>query len=135
MTAQKKKIKVLVSDSVKNSREAVTEIFSEAGYHVSSARSGSETIDSLTRENFDLVFCDIDMPGKSNLEIVRMARALNEAAQIIVASSASGKTSRRLIMNEGAFELLDKPLRRVTLLGVARKALSRRPARKKMEVP
>ena len=35
---------------------------------------------------------------------------------------------------EGAFELLDKPLRKATLLQVARDALKRRPVKKREEV-
>jgi len=134
MPAHRKKTKILVSDSVKNTREAVAEIFSEAGYVVSSASSGSETIEKLTRETFDLIICDIDRPRASGLEIVRMARALNQKARIVVVSSSTSASSRTRIKKEGAFELLDKPLRKATLLQVAREALQRRPAKKREEV-
>jgi CheY-like chemotaxis protein len=134
MPAQRRKAKILVSDSTKNTREAVTEIFSEAGYSVSSASSGSETIERLTRETFDLIVCDIDRPRASGLEIVRMAKALNQRARIVVVSSLSGASSRSRIKKEGVFELLDKPLRKAVLLDVAREALKKRPAKKKQEV-
>jgi len=134
MPTKKKKAKILVSDSIKNTREAVAEIFSEAGYTVSSASSGSETIERLTSETFDLILCDIDRPRSSGLEIVRMARALNQRARIVVVSSSTGSANRTRIKKEGAFELLDKPLRKATLLQVARDALKRRPAKKKEEV-
>lgn len=129
MPASRRKAKILVSDSVKNTREAMAEIFSEAGYTVSSASSGSETIEVLTREAFDLILCDIDRPRSSGLEIVRMAKALNEKARIVVVSSSTGSASRARIKKEGAFELLDKPLRKVTLLKVATEALKRRPGK------
>ena len=134
MPAKKKKAKILVSDSIKNTREAVTEIFSEAGYTVSSASSGSETIERLTRETFDLILCDIDRRRSSGLEIVRMAKALNQRARIVVVSSSTGTANRARIKKEGAFELLDKPLRKATLLQVARDALKKRPAKKREEV-
>jgi CheY-like chemotaxis protein len=134
MSAQRRKAKILVSDSTKNTREAVTEIFSEAGYSVSSASSGSETIERLTRETFDLIVCDIDRPRASGLEIVRMAKALNQRARIVVVSSLSGASGRSRIKKEGAFELLDKPLRKAVLLDVAREALKKRPPKKKQEV-
>ena len=134
MSADKEKAKILVSDSIKNTREAVAEIFGEAGYTVSSASSGSETIERLTRETFDLILCDIDRPRSSGLEIVRMAKALNRQARIVVVSSTTGSAHRTRIKKEGAFELLDKPLRKATLLQVARDALKRRPAKKRKEV-
>lgn len=133
MSATRKGKRILVYDSGKNTREAVAEIFSNAGYSVSSAVSGSETIEVLTRENFDLIVCDIDMPRKSGLEIVRMARALNQRARIVVVSSSGSATLRNRMKNEGAFELLVKPLRRTALLDVAQEALRRAPARKKKE--
>jgi len=129
-----KKAKILVAVNEKNAREAVAEIFSDAGYSVLSSRSGSETIELLTRGTFDLIFCDIDMPRTSGPEMVRMARALNQKAKIIVFSSSGGAAKRSQLKKEGAYDLLDKPLRRTTLLKVAREALKKRPSRKKQEV-
>ena len=134
MVAGRKKLDILVTDSAKNSREAVTEIFSSAGYNVTSAASGSETIELLTRETFDLIICDIDLPRSSGLEVVRMAHALNQKAKILVVSSSGGSAMRKKLKKEGAFDLLDKPLRKVTLLDAAREALKRAPSRRKKEM-
>ena len=134
MSAGRKKVKMLVADSEKNTREAVMEIFSEAGYDVSSASSGSETIEHLTRDTFDLIFCDIDMPRTSASEIVRMARALNQKARIVVLSSSGAASLRSRMKKEGAYDLLDKPLRKARLLKVAKEALARPPSRKKVGV-
>lgn len=123
MPPGKAKLKVLVSDSEKNTREAVAEIFSEAGYAVASAGSGSKTIESLTRDSYDLILCDIDMPRTSGSEIVRMARALNEQAKIIVISSSGGASLRTRMKGEGAFAVLTKPLRKAALLDIACTAL------------
>jgi CheY-like chemotaxis protein len=134
MPGSRKRCKVLVADRVKNSREAMTEIFADAGYDVSSASSGSETIEKLTRESYDLIFCDFDMPRKSGHEIVRMARTLNQRAKIIVISSSDGPSVRSRVKKEGAFELLNKPLRKASLLTAARKALETPPTAKRKEV-
>ena len=135
MAVSRRKPKILVADSGKNTREAVVEIFTDAGYLVSSAGSGSETIEHLTREAFDLIFCDIDMPRTSGSEIVRMARALNRKAKIVVLSSSGGAALRSRMKKEGAYDLLDKPLRKARLLKVAQEALKRKPQRKKVGVP
>lgn len=134
MVAGRKKNDVLVTDSAKNSREAVTEIFSSAGYNVTSAASGSETIELLTRETFDLIVCDVDHPRSSGLEVVRMAHALNQKAKILVVSSSGDTSVRKKMKKEGAFDLLDKPLRKATLLDAASEALKRAPSRKKKEM-
>jgi CheY-like chemotaxis protein len=134
MAGNRKRHKVLVADRVKNSREAMTEIFADAGYDVSSASSGSETIEKLTRESYDLIFCDFDMPRRSGPEMVRIARALNQRAKIIVISSSDGPSIRSRVKKEGAFELLNKPLRRASLLKAARQALEVPPQSKRKEV-
>lgn len=134
MTHSNRRYKVLVADSEKNTREAMTEIFTEAGYRVSSSGSGSETIERLTRDTFDLILCDIDMPRTSGQDIVRMARALNRKAMIVVLSSSAGSSKRIRLKREGAFELLDKPLRKATLLSVAKAALKPPRARRAQEV-
>jgi len=112
----------------------LAEIFSEAGYQVSSAGSGSETIEMLTRDAFDLILCDIDVPRKSGTEILRMVRALNQKARIVVVTSSGGFASRGSLKSEGVFKVLNKPLRKATLLEAAREALRRSPSRRKKEV-
>jgi DNA-binding response OmpR family regulator len=77
----------------------------------------------LTRGSYDLVFCDLDLPKKSGFEIVRMARALNRDARIVVTSAQGEPVNRTRMRREGAFDFLDKPLRRATLLAAARAAL------------
>jgi len=123
MSARNSRYRILVSDREKNTRDAVTEIFRDAGYTVDSAGSGSETIEMLTRQSYDLVFCDLDLPKKSGFETVRMARALNRDARIVVTSAQGEPVNRTRMKKEGAFDFLDKPLRRATLLAAARNAL------------
>jgi DNA-binding response OmpR family regulator len=123
MSGRNSRFRILVSDREKNTRDAVAEIFTEAGYTVDAAGSGSETIEMLTRRSYDLVFCDLDLPKKSGLEIVRMARALNRDARIVVTSAQGEPVNRIRMKREGAFDFLDKPLRRTTLLAAARAAL------------
>jgi DNA-binding response OmpR family regulator len=123
MSGRNSRYRILVSDREKNTRDAVSEIFKEAGYTVDAAGSGSETIEMLTRSSYDLVFCDLDLPKKSGLEIVRMARALNRDARIVVTSAQGEQVNRARMRREGACDFLDKPLRRTTLLAAARAAL------------
>jgi DNA-binding response OmpR family regulator len=123
MSTRNRRYRILVSDREKNTRDAVTEIFTEAGYQVDAAGSGSETIEMLTRTSYDLIFCDLDLPKKSGFEIVRMARALNRDARIVVTSAQGEPVNRTRMKKEGAFDFLDKPLRRTTLLASARNAL------------
>ena len=56
-----------------------------------------------------------------------MARALNRDARIVVTSSSGELGQRSRIRREGAYEVLDKPLRKTKLLAVARRALSGAP--------
>ena len=63
---------------------------------------------------YDLVFCDLDLPRTSGTEVVRMARALNRDARIVVTSASGELAQRSRIRREGAYEVLDKPLRKAT---------------------
>ena len=123
MSSRNSRYHILVSDREKNTRDAVRDIFTEAGYSVDAAGSGSETIEMLTRQSYDLIFCDLDLPRKTGFEIVRMARALNRDARIVVTSAQGEPVNRTRMKKEGAFDFLDKPLRRATLLAAARNAL------------
>jgi signal transduction histidine kinase len=64
--------RVLVVDDDQTLVRLLQDILSEAGYSVATARSGSEALRTLKRQDFDLILSDLRMPEMSGVEFYRI---------------------------------------------------------------
>lgn len=69
---------------------------------VGSFRNGTETFESIIRNNPDLVIIDVELPGLSGLEVVRKVRAVNKSVKIIVLTLFSSDYYRDRALKLGA---------------------------------
>lgn len=81
-------MKVLVADDHPMVRRGLRESLREAfpGATVSEAGNGEEAVSAMTSSDFDLVFMDIEMPGKSGLDALREARKLRPELPVLIMS-------------------------------------------------
>jgi signal transduction histidine kinase len=93
-----------------------TEILTDFGYQVVSARNGVEAIEILERgDNFDLMLSDVVMPfGLSGVELGRKARQLSKGIKVLLTSGHTGDVLERHGA-AGEFPIIDKPFRRLDL--------------------
>ncbi|MCA9791211.1 MAG: response regulator, partial [Candidatus Eremiobacteraeota bacterium] len=85
--------RVLIVDDDDLMRESLEMAAEEAGYQVAGAASGPEAIELVRMRSFDLVVCDIRMPGMSGLDALsEIRRHLPEARAIVITGYASPDT-------------------------------------------
>ena len=79
--------KVLIVDDEEPVRDLIGEILNMSGYDCMLAADAQEARCFLSREEFELVLCDINMPGESGLDFVRhvLAECPNTAAVMVTA--------------------------------------------------
>jgi two-component system CheB/CheR fusion protein len=75
--AQLHGLRVLLVDDDAAIREATTEILCMLGASVVTKPSASEALDALERSRFDVVLCDIAMPGEDGFGFIRRLRQLD----------------------------------------------------------
>lgn len=68
------KYNVLLVDDIFINRVLLTEIIQEIGSNYTEARNGKEAIELLEKEDFDIVFMDIEMPVMNGFETTRYIR-------------------------------------------------------------
>ena len=67
-------LRILVTDDEEDTRLATQSLLASFGATVTVSASGSETLRLLDRQSFDLLLCDIGMPGMDGHELIRAIR-------------------------------------------------------------
>ena len=89
---QEKNFKVLLVDDEVNTRELYADVFRAAGFVVSEANDGLEALESMSKDQPDLVFTGIIMPRMDGFSLVEaMKRNVATANIPVVFSSHLGR--------------------------------------------
>jgi putative nucleotidyltransferase with HDIG domain len=116
----------MVVDDEARVREIVSRRLNEAGYQCTTAADGSSALKKLKTEPIDLVLLDINMPGKSGVEVLKEIQAkYSDVAVIMVTAIAEVETAINT-MKFGAYDYIIKPIDHKILLISADKALEKR---------
>jgi len=107
---------VLIVDDEPAIRQLLTGVLTRAGYTTDTAGSGEEAGGKLARGDFDVVLCDIQLPGMNGIDLVRASRrAGSEATFIMVTAFASMDTAIESL-KAGAADYVTKPVRNDEIL-------------------
>ncbi len=107
---------VLAVDDSSTVRAILAKALRLSGVDVSrfgEAASGDEALRMLREEGFDLVFCDLNMPGMTGFELVETLRrdGLLDSVAVVVVSSIGNPAALADLRNKGVRACLRKPLR------------------------
>ena len=102
----------LVVDDHDDIAELLALLLRRNGYEVVTALSGREAIDKCAGCKFDVVLCDLGMPGINGFEVVRALRARAEYRQvpIIAVTGYDIYDDRKRALDLGFNDLLVKPV-------------------------
>lgn len=115
--AQKASI-LVVEDNPLNQR-ITQRLLEKAGHSVTTAADGHQALDRLSRESYDLILMDVQMPGMDGLEAVRRIRAGQEPARsvpIIAVTANAMAGDREQYLSAGMTDYLAKPMSYADLL-------------------
>lgn len=85
-------MRVLIADDHAIVRKGLREILREASETttVGEASNGSEALDKIHREAWDVVVLDITMPGQNGLEVLKELKRLQPGLPVLMLSMHSG---------------------------------------------
>lgn len=119
-------VRVLVVDDEVELAEAVARGLRRDGYAVDVANDGTEALDKIAVNAYDLVCLDITMPGIDGREVCRRVRAEAEPQpRILMLTARDGLDDRVAGLDEGADDYLVKPFAFPELLARVRSLLRR----------
>ena len=102
--------KILIIDDERSIRRALGEILQFEGYEVTEAEHGNQGIDACKNDSFDLIFCDIKMPGKDGMEVLAELHPLFPDIPIVMISGHGTIETAVEAIKKGAFDFIEKPL-------------------------
>jgi DNA-binding NtrC family response regulator len=117
--------KILIIDDERSIRRALGEILQFEGYEVIEAEDGNKGIHACKNNSFDLIFCDIKMPGKDGIEVLAELHTLFPDLPIVMISGHGTIETAVEAIKKGAFDFIEKPLDLNRILVTIRNASER----------
>jgi DNA-binding NtrC family response regulator len=117
---------LLIVDDEESNVRSLEKIFSREGYKVLTAPGGKEALDLLRGREVDVIVTDLLMPGMSGVELLRAAKALNPEVEVIMMTAFGTVETAVEAMKDGAYDFVEKPLKKMFISKSVRKALERR---------
>ena len=118
---------VLVVDDEAVVREVVSRVLRSEGYDVVTVTTAAAALDSPAARTCGLVLCDLMLPDRSGLDVVRALRARRPELPVVLITGYASGASLAQAEEAGAAGFLPKPFDSEELLDAVRRAI-REPA-------
>ena len=103
-------MKILIVDDERSIRNSLKEILSDEGYDVDVAEDGATALAMVDKERYNVIFCDIKMPGMDGTEVLDKMVAEGIDSAIVMISGHGDIDTAVECIKKGAFDFIQKPL-------------------------
>jgi putative two-component system response regulator len=118
--------RLLIVDDEEPLRRSLRRVLEGGGHTVAEASSVEHALRELEVDRFELVICDINMPGGSGLELVRSISSGHPDVAVVMLTGVDDPAVADEALDIGAYGYLVKPLERNEALINVASALRRR---------
>ncbi len=118
--------RVLVVDDERSIRNSLKEILEYEKHEVILAENGTEAIDTLRSNEFDVMLLDIKMPGIDGNEVLDEVVQSYPGLPVIMISGHGNVDTAVAAIKKGAYDFIEKPLDLNRLLVTLRNAMDRK---------
>jgi two-component system response regulator PilR (NtrC family) len=120
------KARILVVDDEQSMREFLEIFFRGEGYEVVTAADVDSALVAVDSDDFDVVISDIQMPGRSGLELLHAVKDTAPQTVVIMITAFATTETAITAMKQGAYDYVTKPFKVDELRLVVEKALEKR---------
>jgi len=101
-------------------------VLEHEGFEIRQAADGHAALTMAREKPPDLVFLDLNIPGKSGADVLRALKADPATADVrVIIVTATGEEGRDYVLSLGADEYFTKPFSPLALLRTAERVLER----------
>jgi two-component system response regulator PilR (NtrC family) len=120
------KARILVVDDERSMQEFLEIFFRSEGYHVVTAGDVDTALVHLENDEFDVVISDIQMPGRSGIDLVHATYEMSPETVVIMITAFASTETAITAMKEGAYDYVTRPFKVDELRIVVEKALEKK---------
>ena len=103
-------MKILIVDDERFIRSSLKELLEMEAHAVDVAENGADAIRMAEAEKYDVIFCDIKMPGMDGIEVLSKLIADGVETPVVMISGHGDIETAVDCMRKGAFDFIEKPL-------------------------
>jgi len=119
--------RILIVEDEKAIRNVLKNILSDEdkSFEIEEAEDGKQAVKKLIEKDFDLVLCDIKMPGMDGIEVLEHIREKYPETAVVMISGHGDIETAVESMRKGAYDYISKPPDLNRLLSTVRNTLDR----------
>ncbi|MBA3718587.1 MAG: response regulator [Actinobacteria bacterium] len=118
--------RVLIVDDERLIQQLLSSVLEREGHSATVAGSVPEARGHLEKDDFDLVVCDVDMPGESGFDLVRSMRSRGSDTPIVMMSGIEDARLAAAAVDFGIAGFMIKPFQLDEARAKVAEALRRR---------
>ena len=111
--------KILVVEDDEFFLNMVIRVIHRMGHQATGVNNGIEAVEMYKTGNFDLLIIDLNIPGKTGIEVIREIRTFDEDLQALIISGVASMDVAIDALREGVYDFLKKPLDSLVVLEMA----------------
>jgi two-component system NtrC family response regulator len=115
---------ILIVDDEKDIGWVIGQILRESGYEVVTASSGAECLDRFKEYagEIPIVLLDHKLPDASGIDLIEPMKKFSPKTKFVIITAFGTPAMKKLALEKGATEVLDKPFRVERMLKMVRLA-------------
>jgi DNA-binding NtrC family response regulator len=117
--------RILFADDDSALREVVGAQLVRQGYVVEEADDGEKTVEMLRGKNYDVLLLDINMPGKTGIDVLKFVKEEGLNCRVIMLTGRVGFSIATETIKLGAVEYITKPFTLEYLLSSIERVLAK----------
>ena len=121
-------LRILLVEDEPRLADAVKQGLTEEGFSVETAESAELAEPIIARSALDLIVLDLQLPGKSGLDLLREMRAASNPIPVLILTARGALEDRVAGLDTGADDYLAKPFAFAELVARIKALARRRPA-------
>jgi CheY-like chemotaxis protein len=118
---------ILVVDDNEDLLETFSLILRRRGFHVETAGNGAAAVDRYRERSFDVTLMDIVMPEMNGVEAFHKIKEIDPEAVVILMTGYPEEDLTRIARDEGASQVINKPIRIDKLMEAIKEATLEEP--------
>jgi DNA-binding NtrC family response regulator len=122
---QEKALTVLVVDDEPSNLSSLRKIFEREQMRVLTAENAKAALDVVRKHRVQVALTDLMMPGTSGAELLRALREVSPETEVVLMTAYGTVEIAVQAMRDGAYDFVEKPLKRMNIVKSVRKAAER----------